>query len=144
MLKGMLVFFIIVVALVGAVLYFGGVVGMDPAKEAADFKTAVEQGIKQGNMTWEQVADIREPRRFVPFDYSNPNNMTGERQPIKFVRDNLRNDLANGGFGDGFKFKYMFTSEEQYEVIFDGSGKAVTLQDVFTTGDLLRGGAFKR
>jgi len=141
MLKGLIVFFILVVAAVGGVLYFGGVVGMDPAKEAADFKAAVESGLQQGNMTWEQVADVREPRRFIPIDYSN---MTGERQPIDFDRDNLRADLAKGHYADGFKFVYMFTSEEQYEVLFAGSGKAVALNDVFTTGDLLRGEAFKR
>jgi len=139
MLKGLIAFMILVFIGVMALLYFGGVIGMDPAQEAKDFRAQLQQG-----MAWDAVADLHEPRRYIVFDLSNPHNMSGERQPAKFNRTDIQNAVQGGHFADGFKFRYAFTSEEQFEVFFNSQGKLVDVVDVFTVGDLMRGEAFKR
>ncbi len=133
--KGLLILIVVVGVGIWATIQFG-FSGMDPAAQAAEFKQKVQPG-----MSWEQVADYKAPRRFYPI---NPESMNGEGQPVDFVRENLKNDVAAGGLSSGFKFKYTFSGDEQYEVYFDETGTVASVDPMVTFNDLATGKTWQR
>lgn len=128
---------IIVIALALVAVYnFGGFDSLDPAAQAAQFKTSVKPG-----MTWDQVADVQAPRKLVPLD---PGTFNGERQALDFDRNTTAAAISGGAYPYGFVFKYQFTDAEAYQVIFDETGTTVAVEDLMTARDLFEGKAFKQ
>ena len=128
------------IVIAGIVLFlvfqFGGYATLDPAKQMEQFKNNVKPG-----MTWQQVADVRAPSKYVPL---SPDTINGERQPVKFNRDRLAQKIKDDGLKHGFLFRYRFTDADGYKVVFDSAGEARHVTEMFTKRDLLEGKAFKR
>lgn len=127
--KGLIVLIVLVGVALWAVIQFGGFASMDPAAQAMEFKQKVQPG-----MGWEEVCDLREPKK-----YHSYYDTGGETQPIEFKRDDLRNDLANGGHRGGFNFKYVFSGDEQYQVNFGSDGKVESVEKMRTFNDFATG-----
>lgn len=125
---------LVVVGIIALVLVFqfGGYAGLDPEAQAAEFSEAVERG-----MTWEEVADLREPGEFVPI---NPASRTGESQARPFSRSSLANITSDDeNLRHGFKFKYRFDASNHHNVVFDTRGEVQEIYEPRTTQDLLHG-----
>lgn len=125
-----------VLALAGMIM-FGGFLGLDPAEQAQAFREQVNEG-----MTWEQVADVREPREFVSI---NPNSLSGEGMSRDFQRDRMGDLVAdNEQLRHGFIFKYRFDATHHYDVVFSSAGDVVTINEPRTARDLYEGQLFTR
>ena len=125
-----LLILIILAGLIIVGVYFM-VSGVDPAAEGQTFRQTIHTG-----MTWEEVADLKAPRKFSPVS-TNPQNMTGKDPAQDFDRDRMRNLVSNGSLPAGFVFGYKFTNEHAWELYFDSTGKLIDIQDMKTINDLL-------
>lgn len=123
--KGLVVLIVLVgVGIWGA--YQFGMQGMDPAVEAQQFSGKVQPG-----MTWEQVADVKAPRKFYPF------SGTGEGGGGEFDREGFK--VVAPTLGQGFNFKYQFSGDHAYQVNFDETGKVSSVEKMRTFNDLATG-----
>lgn len=126
--KGLIVLIVLIGIGLWAVYQFGGFAELDPATQMAQ----MEQGVKEG-MTWEQVADLREPKKLTVFDFSAEFNPERE---MDFNRQQLANMIANNQLDGGFKFRYDFSQAAAYEVYFDETGKVTEHGKGRTVSDL--------
>ena len=113
-----------------AMYYFGGFATLDPATQGEEFRNAVHEG-----MTWEQVADVKEPKHFYTYS-NNPQSLTGRNLEQPFDRDRLRDVVSNGQAPLGFGFDYIFTGDHAWELAFDSTGKLIGIEKMRTTKDL--------
>jgi len=124
------------IVLIGAIIAVMFGLGLfsseDPQVTLDNLKNSVKPG-----MTWQEVADIREPRKFTRVRF---NAMGGRTQPEKFDRAKIADCISKGEFSDGFAFEYRFSNAHAAEVIFDSQGTAETVADMVTVGDLLTPG----
>lgn len=125
--KGLLVLIVLVGVALWAVYQFGGFSGLDPQQQLAELQQKVQPG-----MTWEQVADIREPRKFYVYDFTadNPERM------VDFNRTAVADMVKNNGVESGFKYRYTLSEAAVFEVDFDGTGKVVSAGKGRSTADL--------
>ena len=130
--KALLVVFVLVCAVVGAVLYFG-LGGFDPMAEAQDVRASIEPG-----MDWTQVVEIKRPRKMVVYE-PNPesDNYMAETPPRDFDEATVREAIAEGWYGEGFKFEYNMGNNEAFAVQFDQHGVVTEITELMTFGDLL-------
>lgn len=126
--KGLVVLFVLVVAGVAAAYYFGGFSTLDPAAQAKEIQEKVKPG-----MTWEQVADVKQPRRIYPIDFDTIN---GEGHPIDFDRGNIANLVSNGSLPNGFLYRFNFSDAHSIGVSFNHEGKVVSVDKLRTAADL--------
>ena len=114
-----------------------GVSGMNTAEQARQFRSNINE-----DMTWDQVADVREPRKYVRI---SPASKTGEGHPIDFSRENVAKVVKNQEMAHGFIFRYTFDPENIWNVRFDSQGNVTSIgKPRLTTKGLLEGEAFKR
>ena len=132
--KALLMIFAIVVLAIGVLYYFTDLSSFDPAAQAAQIQDNVRLG-----MTWEQVADVREPVRFSPLSSETFN---GRRQAQKFNRTSFGSFVKDRQFPEGFVFAYNFSDAHAVEVFFDEQGTVVDVVRPMTAGDLIQGKAF--
>ena len=102
--------------------------GEDP-KAAAE---ALHKSVTPG-MTWQQVVDIRAPKKFAKL---RAESLTGTSAPRKFDRAMLEDGLADGEYPEGFTFPYTFSAGEAVQVVFDDKGKVIGVEDMPTAKDL--------
>lgn len=113
---------------------FGGYASLDPAEQAETFREQVDRG-----MTWEQVAEVREPREIVPL---RPGTRSGEGMPRDFDREQLTQMIQDDELVSGFMFKYRFDASHHYDVVFDGDGEVRGVNEPATAKDLYEGELF--
>lgn len=127
-----LVILIVLVGLgIAAVYQFGGFATLDPVAQAAQIRENVKPG-----MTWEQVCDVRTPRKFY---YLDAESMAGESQPQDFDRALMAQLIQNNQVSGGFRFRYNLSADEVIQVDFDGSGTVAAVYEPVTANDLLTG-----
>ena len=127
--KVIIVLFVIVVAIVAAVVHFGGLTGWDPAAELNEFKSTVKPG-----MSWEQVADFKKPKKYQAY---SAEGFGGLAPAQDFNPDNIRRAVEGSKFEDGFLFPYSFGADAKYEVHFDADGVVTQVVKAATAADLL-------
>ena len=98
----------------------------DPQVTLDNLKNSVKPG-----MTWQQVADVREPRKFTRVRFQA---MGGRTQPEKFDRAKIADCISKSEFSQGFTFEYRFSNAHALEVIFDDQGTVEALGDLLTPG----------
>lgn len=103
----------------------------DPALVVGRYMTAIQPG-----MTWEEVADIQEPRKFTPYDYTDEDGISYERP---FKRESLREELLDNKHPDGFAWEYHFSAAHALRVEFDRKGEVIGVEKPFTAKDLYDG-----
>lgn len=101
-----------------------------PEDQYSDMKAAVKEG-----MSWTDVADIKEPKKFVKYS-ANPD--VGRLPPRAFERELIGNWIKEDKMHFGFIFVYAFGPDYVLEVHFDDSGAFEGTSDAFTMGDLLQ------
>ena len=127
--KGLLILIVVVaIALVGA-YQFGGFGGLDPAAQAAQVKGNIQPG-----MTWEQVCDIKTPKKF---KYIDPEAMGGTGQALDFDRAAMADMIKNNQIPNGFQFTYTFAADDVWSVNFDGQGLVTSSEKEKTMSDLM-------
>ena len=120
---------IVCVALVFVALFaLGAFEADDPKVQADEIRNTVKPG-----MTWEQVCEIREPRKYV---LGSMTAIDGTSSPIKFDRAEIAEKLAQKKFALGFGFQYLFSSADAVQVMFDEQGQVVSVTDMMTVKDL--------
>jgi len=123
--------FLLVVVLGLAAFKLGWLTPEDPKAMVAEIHNSVKPG-----MTWQEVVDIRRPRKYVKV---NLQSFTGKTSPIDFDRDQFEDAMKKNSCPDGFMFRYTFSVGEIVEVSFDGNGKVQWVEDPITYSDLLQG-----
>ena len=123
-------------ALVGGLLLAYGVKAgwfspEDPALAVERYLAAIQPG-----MSWEQVADIREPRDYTPYDFESENGSSYTR---KFKRELIREELLDNLYKDGFAWEYHFSAAHALRIDFDRKGNVVAVDKPFTAKDLYDG-----
>lgn len=93
----------------------------------------IRNSVKLG-MTWEQVAEIREPRKYALIRAAA---MGGRLSGRKFDRETIAKAVESGGMTEGFAFEYRFSGTEAVEVLFDSGGTVIYVGDLPTINDLL-------
>jgi hypothetical protein len=134
--KAIGVLIVLVLVVLGGVYLLGGFGSMSPEEQAANLQAAVKPG-----MTWKEVAEVHEPRRFAAYNF---NAMGGHGPEVKYDPDAIEKGVQNGGFQQGFAFFYRFTNAHAYEVSFDPQGTCVDIEKMMTTSDLIQGKLFKQ
>ena len=133
--KGLVIFIVVGIIALVLVFQFGGYSSLDPAEQAQQFREQVSEG-----MTWEQVADVREPRRFTAV---NPNAMGGQGLERDFDRQSLADDISdNERLRHGFVFLYRFDASHHYDIVFSPQGEVVAVNEPRTAKDLYEGQLF--
>ena len=126
--KVILVLFVIVVAIVAAVVHFGGLTAGDPKAEMEQFKSSVKEG-----MSWEEVAALRKPKKYQTFG----EGFGGLAPAQDFNPDQIRRQVEEGNFESGFFFTYSFAADAVYDVHFDEKGMHTHMEKARTASDLL-------
>lgn len=131
--KVLAVLFVVVIALVAAVVKFGGVTGFDPAAEAATFVQEVAVG-----MTWQQVADVKMPKKYAAIR-DDPESLSVRGPSVDFDPGKFGTMMQSGGPSAGFIFLYTFDTEHVYDVYFDPQGNVTSVEKPPTATDLFNG-----
>ena len=132
--KAMLILVVVVGAVLAVVFYAGGFSGFDAAKQAEEFRASIRPG-----MTWEQVCDLKEPRKYIAvWEFGN------QSPPTDFDRTAFADLVNKRAMKVGFAFPYRFTSDHHYRVWFDAAGKCEYVKDMLTLNDLATGKPWKR
>ena len=120
-----------VVVGLGALIVLGilSLLNADQKAPADEIRNSVKPG-----MTWEQVVDIRQPRKYTLLRMSVPG---GKTLPGDFDRDKIAAAVAKGAMAEGFAFEYRFSGSEAVEVVFGADGVVLYVADLPTLGDLL-------
>ena len=130
---------IVLIVLVGAVIAIAFGLGLfsseDPQVTLDNLRNAVKPG-----MTWQEVADVREPRKFTRVRFQA---MGGRTAPEKFDRAKIADAISKNEFSQGFAFEYRFSNAHAVEVIFDSQGTVETVAKLATVGDLLTPGGMR-
>lgn len=134
--KAVAIVFVLLLAVCGAALYFGGVFTMDPSSGIEEFKQTAKPGT-----SWQTLVDVRAPRTWYSLDFSSDRGRSPE---VKYDEAKIKDGVSKGSFRDGFVFMYQFTADEAFEVRFDSSGNLQSVSDVMTANDLFQGKAFKQ
>ncbi|MBB6431266.1 hypothetical protein HNQ40_003072 [Algisphaera agarilytica] len=129
--KVLAVLLVVVIVGVALLVKFGGVTDFDPAAGADEFISQVQPG-----MSWQQVVDIRPPKKFAAFS-NNPNRLHGPI--VKFDEAAFATKIQNGSYNLGFFFEYRFDAENAYNVNFDEQGNVTSVEELMTMSDLLGG-----
>lgn len=130
--KALIILIILGAAGLAALYYFGGFSTLDATAQGQQFRDALYEG-----MSWGEVADLQEPRKFYPFN-DDPQSMTGRSPDQEFKRDEFANMVSNGHLPSGFGFDYNFDSgDHAYELSFDSEGKLYAIGKKTTMKDLL-------
>ncbi len=113
-------------------LYAGGAFSTpDPQVLYDEIMTKATPG-----MDWQDVADIREPRKFRIVVPANPTGTSGQN---KFERQKISTGLTNDSYPSGFVFDYQFSDAHACQVFFSSSGKVTEVAKMVTFKDLLNG-----
>lgn len=121
---------VVFIALLAAVLYFGGFMTMeDPETQWNNFKSKLKVGMK-----WQDVAAAHQPRKYREINHKT---FTGYGSDMDYNEADIAKRVADGTFPEGFSFPYAFAAEIQYEVIFDSGGKMVEIHKLMTFNDLV-------
>lgn len=127
---------VLVVVVIAAMFGLGLFSAEDPQVTMDNLRNSVKPG-----MTWEQVAEIREPRKFTRVRFQA---MGGRMQPERFDRAKIADAVSKNEFADGFAFEYRFSNAHAMEVVFDSQGTVEGIDNLPTFGDLLTPGGPRR
>ncbi len=136
-----LFFFMAMVALGLAALYYGGgFSGFDATKQGKEARKAIGPG-----MMWNQVFDVaREPRKYQTI-HRKVTRVGGEDMeyfepgpPNKFVLATFKRRLANNEYPHGFLVTYHYSNQEAFIVNFDSTGTVKYVENAMTMADLLQ------
>ena len=131
--KVLAVLLVVVIALVAAVVKFGGVTGFDPAADAESFVQQVQAG-----MTWQEVADVKTPRKYQVIR-DDPEAISERGPEVKFDPGRFGTMMQSGGPAGGFIFLYSFDTENVFDVYFDPQGRVISVERPRTAADLFNG-----
>ena len=127
--KAVLGLIVLIGVVIAAMFGLGLFSSEDPQVTLDNLRNAVKPG-----MTWQQVADVREPRKFTRVRFSA---MGGRTQPEKFDRAKIADAISKNEFATGFAFEYRFSNAHAVEVIFDSQGAVETVAKLATVSDLM-------
>ena len=139
MIKGAATILFLGFAVVIGAYYLGGVSSHDPTARGKEARAAIHTG-----MTWEEVVEgAGDPMRFQPFHLVKE-KIDGEYVDVerlgtklRYAADLIPGDIENGAYKQGFIFEYTFSHQVAFQVLFDGDGEAISIDDIKTAADLL-------
>jgi len=132
---------LIAVALGWVLMYYAGGYGsFDPSQQGEAAKAAIRPG-----MSWREAFTFTEtPKKYRPIQVRK-GRMGGQDiqtlvpgPAISFRAEGLEQRLAENGLPHGFTVTFTYSSSVAFTVTFDGTGTVVSVEDAFTTADLLQ------
>ncbi|MEM1027474.1 MAG: hypothetical protein AAGJ38_05270 [Planctomycetota bacterium] len=135
--KALLIAFVVVGAIVVAVIQFGGVMDFDPAAQAAEFRSMAVPGAE-----WTTLVEQAKPMEYMAMrdgDFGLETGMAIKYQPEQFAKI-----VADGGFPNGFVLRWNFSAGDMLDLRFGADGKMEGASEPITTQDLLDGSAVQK
>ncbi|MEM8782973.1 MAG: hypothetical protein AAGE65_08985 [Planctomycetota bacterium] len=137
--KALLIAFVVVGAIVYAVIEFGGVMDFDPAAQANEFRALAVPGAD-----WEVLVDKAKPQEYMAIGEDSEGFGMSVGMPIRYRAESFPKSVADGHFPHGFVLRWSFSAGDVMDLEFDGDGKVVGASEPITTQDLLDGTAVEK
>ncbi len=137
--KALLITFVVVGALVFALVKFGGVMDFDPAKQAGEFRALATPGTD-----WSVLVDKAKPQEIMTYHADKELGGLELGMAMKYRPDVFEPQIAEGKYTDGFVLRWVFGAGDVYDLAFDGDGKLTGASEPITTKDLLDGSAVEK
>ena len=137
--KALLIAFVVVGALVFAVIRFGGVMDFDPAAQANDFYAMAVPGAD-----WTTLVEKAKPQEYMAIGVDDDGFGDSIGMPIKFRPETFAKQVDGGGFAHGFVLRWTFGAGVTKDLHFNAEGKLVDATEPLTTQDLLDGTAVQK
>ncbi|MCK4342613.1 MAG: hypothetical protein KAY37_12925 [Phycisphaerae bacterium] len=133
---------VILLVLAGLVVFlayqFGGVATFDPTVEGEALKAKIQPG-----MTWQQVADLKQPRKY-QIIHERKKKVGPDEILMLIPGTKIDYDAAyitagfqNNTMPNGFIFPYHFSAQSAFQVVFNANGVVQEVGDLGTMADLL-------
>lgn len=137
--KALLIAFVVVAAVVVAVVQFGGVMDFDPATQANEFRALAVPGAD-----WTVLVEKAKPQEYMAIGADADGFGMDVGMPIKYRPEAFADNVAGGHFPDGFVLRWAFGAGDVMDLEFGGDGKLVGASEPITTQDLLDGTAVQK
>ncbi|MEO0515624.1 MAG: hypothetical protein AAF086_10100 [Planctomycetota bacterium] len=137
--KALLIAFVVVGAIVVAVVKFGGVMDFDPAAQADEFRAMAVPGAD-----WTALVEKAKPQEYMAIGADPDGFALATGMPIKYRPDSFGENVADGHFPDGFVLRWNFAAGDVMDLEFGGDGKLKGASEPITTQDLLDGTAVQK
>jgi hypothetical protein len=100
-----------------------------PAAQAEKIRAAAQPGA-----SWEQVVAVHAPKKYADVHLENASGRTALQE---FNKDVFAKRVADRENDQGYALQYIFSADEQFEVMLDAEGKVEGIEKMTTMKDLL-------
>jgi len=125
---------------IAGVYYLGGYSSFDPNQQGEQAKAAIKPG-----MTWTQVIAVAGENPKLQTISVSKRKISGQVREermlgakVNFSKSQLADRLKYNEYPNGFILSYVFSERVAFDVLFDGTGKVVSVSDAMTMADLLQ------